>query len=106
MNRARAFALMTAILAGAPLAACQTASQTAVAQADTWSCPNGETITTEYQDDGGAVLRARGYVYRLPRVTSANGNRYSDGQVEFWSKGDESFLTGVPGGDVIGCVLR
>ena len=106
MTKARALVLLASIFAGAPLAACQTAPQNAVAQTDAWTCPNGEEVVTDYQDDGGVVVRARGYVYRLPRVSSANGNRYNDGQVEFWSKGDEAFLTGAPGGDVFDCALR
>ena len=110
MSKARAIVLLACILAGAPLAACQTASQaastTAAAQSEMWRCPNGEEIATAYQDDGGVVLRARGYTYRLPGVIAADGNRYSDGQVEFWSKGDEALLTGVPGGDVYDCALH
>jgi len=52
-----------------------------------------------------ALLFLPGRSLPLPHVPSASGAKYSDGQVTFWSRGDEAQLT-VDGREHAGCRVR
>lgn len=57
-----------------------------------FGCENDEYYTVNFQDDAAYLYHAY-EVYKLPRVISASGARYSDGVNEFWNKGDMAMIT-------------
>lgn len=62
----------------------------------TYACPDGYEFTIRYSgsDDPGdiAVLEDASGVVKLPRAPAASGERYSNGSIVFWSKGDEATI--------------
>ncbi|NOR79651.1 MAG: hypothetical protein GQ529_02275 [Methyloprofundus sp.] len=56
-----------------------------------YECPAGYDFVVSIEDDQAWLFLA-GKTIQLPRVPSASGEKYSDKQTTFWSKGDESRL--------------
>jgi membrane-bound inhibitor of C-type lysozyme len=74
-----------------------------------YTCEAGARLTV-YLHDTTAKLRTDDHIYLMRQSRSADGNRYSDGKVLWWSKGDAGFLEeDTPDGDgrmlVTGCIL-
>jgi membrane-bound inhibitor of C-type lysozyme len=74
-----------------------------------YTCEAGAKISV-YLRDTTAKVRTSEHIYMMLQASSADGNRYSDGKVLWWSKGDTGFLQeDTPDGDgkmlVKGCVL-
>jgi len=74
-----------------------------------YTCEAGAKITV-YLRDTTAKVRTHDHIYLMRQARSADGNRYSDGKVLWWSKGDGGFLQeDTPDGDgkmlMKGCVL-
>ncbi len=56
-------------------------------------CSAGKRIYVSVSEDGErATVRFEGDTFKLEAVPSASGVKYSDGKVDFWSKGTEAFL--------------
>ena len=60
--------------------------------------------------DSVAKVRTQDHIYMMRQARSADGNRYSDGKILWWGKGDTGFLQeDTPDGDgkmlVKGCIL-
>lgn len=56
-------------------------------------CSAGKQIYVSVSEDGKrATVRHGGDTFKLEAVPSASGVKYSDGKVDFWSKGTEAFL--------------
>ena len=68
-----------------------------------WRCDRGAAFSFHMTADGNAEIFAGGQTYKLPGVQSADGNRYTDGHVEYWEKGDEAMLNGAAGGPYENC---
>jgi membrane-bound inhibitor of C-type lysozyme len=88
------------LIAGAALAACQSApplpaasgrnTETVVA----YACENGITFSAAFMVGDTVELRmADGEKFTLPAVKAASGARYADPRHEFWTKGDEAMYT-------------
>lgn len=56
-----------------------------------YTCEGGTKLTV-YLHDETAKIRYRGTAYLMTQTRSADGNRYSDGKVVWWSKGNGGFL--------------
>lgn len=74
-----------------------------------YTCDAGEKITV-YLHNTTAKVRTHDHIYMMRQTPSADGNRYSDGKVFWWEKGESGFLQeDTPDGDgkllVKGCVL-
>jgi membrane-bound inhibitor of C-type lysozyme len=74
-----------------------------------YTCEAGAKITV-YLHNTTAKVRTSDQIYMMRQTHSADGNRYSDGKVLWWAKGDTGFLQkDSPDGDgkmlVKGCVL-
>lgn len=74
-----------------------------------YTCEGGARITV-YLRNTTAKVRTHDQIYMMRQTASADGNRYSDGKVLWWGKGDTGFLQeDTPDGDgkmlVKGCVL-
>jgi membrane-bound inhibitor of C-type lysozyme len=74
-----------------------------------YTCEAGAKITV-YLHNTTAKLRTHDHIYMMRQTPAADGNRYSDGKVLWWGKGDTGFLQeDTPNGDgemlVKGCVL-
>lgn len=74
-----------------------------------YTCESGAKITV-YLHNTTAKVRTHDQIYMMRQAASADGNRYSDGKVLWWGKGDDGFLQeDTPDGDgkmlVKGCVL-
>jgi membrane-bound inhibitor of C-type lysozyme len=74
-----------------------------------YTCEAGAKITV-YFHNTTAKVRTHDQIYLMRQTRSADGNRYSDGKVLWWDKGDTGFLQeDTPDGDgkmlVKGCVL-
>ena len=58
-----------------------------------YACSAGRRIHVFVSDDGKrATVRFGGDTFKLETVPSASGVKFSDGKVDFWSKGTEAFL--------------
>lgn len=56
-------------------------------------CSAGKRIYVSVSENGErATVRYRGDTFKLENIPSDSGVKYSDGKVEFWSKGTEAFL--------------
>ena len=74
-----------------------------------YTCEAGAKITV-YLHDTTAKVRTHDHIYMMRQTRSADGNRYSDGKVLWWAKGDTGFLQeDTPDGDgkmlLQGCTL-
>ena len=74
-----------------------------------YTCEGGARITL-YFHNNTAKVRTSEHLYLMRQTSSADGNRYSDGKVLWWGKGEAGFLQeDLPDGDgkmlVTGCVL-
>jgi membrane-bound inhibitor of C-type lysozyme len=74
-----------------------------------YNCEGGAKITL-YLRNTTAKVRTHDQIYMMRQTRSADGNRYSDGKVLWWGKGDTGFLqedTPDGGGKMLvkGCVL-
>lgn len=62
-------------------------------------CENDAKLTV-YLHDTTAKVRFQDHIYMMRQTASADGNRYSDGKVVWWGKGDGGFLQeDAPDGD-------
>ncbi|NIS78931.1 MAG: phosphatase PAP2 family protein [Anaerolineales bacterium] len=55
-----------------------------------YKCGDGFTFTARTEEEAWLFLPDT--TIRLPRVPSASGTKYREGQIMFWSKGDEAML--------------
>jgi len=74
-----------------------------------YTCEAGAKITV-YLHDTTAKVRWHDHISMMRQTPTADGNRYSDGKVLWWGKGDAGFLQeDTPDGDgkmlVKGCTL-
>ena len=74
-----------------------------------YTCEAGAKIAV-YVRDSVAKVRTQDHIYMMRQTRSADGNRYSDGKILWWSKGNTGFLQeDTPEGEgkmlVQGCVL-
>jgi len=74
-----------------------------------YTCEGGAKIVV-YLHNTTAKVRTHDQMYLMRQTPAADGNRYSDGKVLWWGKGDKGFLEeDTPGGDgkmlVKGCAL-
>jgi membrane-bound inhibitor of C-type lysozyme len=74
-----------------------------------YTCESGAKITV-YLHNTTAKVRTQEKLYLMRQTSSADGNRYSDGKVLWWGKGDTGYLQeDTPDADgkmlVQGCVL-
>ena len=74
-----------------------------------YTCEGGDKITV-YVHNSTAKIRTHDKIYLMRQTPSADGNRFSDGKVLWWGKGDGGFLQeDTADGDgkmlVKGCVL-
>lgn len=74
-----------------------------------YTCEGGAKVTV-YLRDTAAKVRTQDHIYMMRQTRSADGNRYSDGKILWWGKGDTGFLQeDTPDGDgkmlIKGCVL-
>jgi putative lipoprotein len=74
-----------------------------------YTCENGVKVVV-FLHDTAARVRFQDQAYLMKQTMSADGNRYSDGKVVWWGKGDGGFLQeDAPNGDgkmlVKDCVL-
>ena len=74
-----------------------------------YTCEGGAKITV-YLHNTTAKVRTHDHIYMMRQTSSADGNRYSDGELLWWGKGDTGFLReDTPNGDgkmlVKGCAL-
>jgi putative lipoprotein len=64
-----------------------------------YSCAGGEKVSV-YLSDTLAKVLFQGHQYLLKQTASADGNRYSDGELVWWGKGEGGFLQeDTPDGD-------
>jgi membrane-bound inhibitor of C-type lysozyme len=56
-----------------------------------YTCEGGAKITV-YVHDTVAKVRTQDHMFMMRQAGSADGNRYSDGKILWWSKGDMGFL--------------
>jgi membrane-bound inhibitor of C-type lysozyme len=64
-----------------------------------YTCEAGAKITV-YLHNTTAKIRTHDHIYMMRQTSSADGNRYSDGKVLWWGKGDTGFLQeDTPDGD-------
>src|SRR3974390_1825374 len=56
-----------------------------------YTCEGGTKLTV-YLHNETAKVRYRGTSYLMTQTRSADGNRYSDGKVVWWGKGNGGFL--------------
>jgi putative lipoprotein len=52
----------------------------------------GNTKLVVYLHDGSAKVYYQDHLYLMRQTSAADGARYSDGKVAWWSKGDDGFL--------------
>lgn len=72
-----------------------------------FECPGGGAFRAEFAADGGhAVLHYEGAVFELPRVISASGEKFSDGETVLWLKGGEAMVRLPDGTRLGGCRER
>jgi membrane-bound inhibitor of C-type lysozyme len=75
-----------------------------------YTCDAGAKLTV-YLHSTTAKVRTEDHLFLMRQTPSADGTRYSDGKVLWWSKGDAGFLQeDTPDGDgkmiVKGCLLN
>lgn len=88
-----AIALLSALEHGSLAKSPAGGDQVATVKQVFYVCEGGTTFTVEFSDNGDAALLTwEGEKRRLPRLISASGARYGDGQVTLWLKGDEAFI--------------
>ena len=56
-----------------------------------FTCEGGTKITL-YLHNNTAKIRTKEHLYLMRQTSTADGNRYSDGKVLWWGKGDTGFL--------------
>ena len=62
-----------------------------------WDCGGGMTITTKYLPRDQAIsLGLHEGERKLPRVSAASGEKYQDGPITFWAKGDTAMYERAP----------
>jgi len=59
-----------------------------------YNCDNDVQLTVTYRGSAARVSY-NGHVYAMKQTLSADGGRYSDGKLVWWSKGDGGFLAEV-----------
>jgi membrane-bound inhibitor of C-type lysozyme len=94
---------LIAVLAAAALTACATPAPGSAGPQQQWRCDGGAAFSFHMTAEGSAEVFAGGQTYTLPAVQSADGNRYSNGAVEYWEKGDSAMLNGARGGPYANC---
>jgi membrane-bound inhibitor of C-type lysozyme len=95
--------VLIAIFACAALSACATPAQSGAGPQQQWRCNGGAAFSLHMTSNGAAEVFAGGQTYTLPAVQSADGNRFSNGAVEYWEKGDSAMLNGARGGPYADC---
>lgn len=94
--------------ADSKLAAAAPAPQPAPAAAPVvvrWECDGGAVLTTKYLPrDRAIALGVHEGERKLPQVMSASGEKYQEGPITFWRKGDTAIYERAPA-PAIGCRL-
>lgn len=69
----------------------------AAPQVARWECDGGAALTTKYlpRDDAIALGLHEGE-RKLPRVIAGSGEKYQDGPITFWRKGDTALYERAP----------
>lgn len=73
----------------------------ALAEADTWTCSNGQIFTAVYDNDR-LVLAGKGVTYTLLPKRAGSGSLYAGGGVSFHEKANNAVMT-FPGGGQVTC---
>ena len=72
-----------------------------------YRCDGGEGFGVEYVDgESGVWVHLRSRSFKMNRVESASGAKYSNGTSTFWSKEDEAELELRDGGEYANCKLK
>lgn len=62
-------------------------------QRDAFVCANGQTLATQYDsEEKSLALAIDESLVRLRQVFSASGEKFTNGEVTFWHKGDQATL--------------
>ena len=62
-----------------------------------WECDGGATLTTKYLPRDRAIsLGLHEGERKLPQVAAASGEKYQDGPITFWRKGDSAIYERTP----------
>lgn len=70
-----------------------------------WECDGGAVLTTKYLPrDRAIALGVHEGERKLPQVMSASGEKYQEGPITFWRKGDTAIYERAPA-PAIGCRL-
>lgn len=67
-------------------------SQTAIQNTVTYFCREG-VVRATYMDRKVCIVLPNGRKFVLPQAIAASGTRFSNGRIEFWSKGANAFVT-------------
>ncbi len=71
-----------------------------------WECDGGLTLTTKYLPQDNAIsLGLHEGERKLPHVVAASGEKYQDGPITFWAKGDTAIYERTPAPQV-NCRLK
>ncbi|NLX18933.1 MAG: lysozyme inhibitor [Desulfobulbus sp.] len=65
-----------------------------VVETYTYVCESGAALEASYPDTDSAVIKYKERVYTLTIAVSASGARYTDDQIEWWTKGSGKGATG------------
>ncbi len=58
---------------------------------DAWACqPANQNLITAWNEDNNLRLWSLYGAWQLPRAIVASGERYQDGEVSFWNRGDQA----------------
>jgi membrane-bound inhibitor of C-type lysozyme len=73
------------------------AGTTAVPQVARWECDGGAVLTTKYLPrDRAIALGMHEGERKLPQVVAASGEKYQEGSITFWRKGDSAIYERTP----------
>lgn len=76
-----------------------------------YQCESGATVTAAYPSNSTATVQYKGNTHAMRLAVSADGARYTDSLLEWWTKGDEATLShvlkdGISGNIIENCILR
>jgi membrane-bound inhibitor of C-type lysozyme len=73
------------------------AGATAAPQVARWECDGGAVLTTKYLPrDRAIALGMHEGERKLPQVVAASGEKYQEGPITFWRKGDAAIYERTP----------
>ena len=102
LSRTMTFALMALVLGG-----CLGGSKRIDEDWIKYRCDGGQGFGIEYVDgEDGVWIHLRTRSFKMNRVESASGAKYTNGTSSFWSKEDEAVLELRDGGEYANCKLK